>query len=64
VLALCLALLGAGAAGCETTQDKAAKHQAQSEHILKERARRQKAKKAEKKKHGKAQKSHHKGEDK
>lgn len=37
-------LLGAGV-GCSTTQDKAAKHQAESERILERRAERQKQKK-------------------
>ena len=62
-LAVCLALLGAGAAGCETTQEKAAKQQARAEHILKERERRQKEKKAQKK-HKKATKHHEGGKDK
>ncbi len=42
----CVAVLGASAAGCETTQEKAAKQQARAERILAERAKRQKAKKA------------------
>ncbi len=40
-LAACGALLGAGATGCATTQEKAAQAQAQAEHILKARAKRQ-----------------------
>jgi hypothetical protein len=42
----CICLLGAGAAGCSTTQEKAAAQKAKSEHILKAREERQKAKKA------------------
>jgi hypothetical protein len=41
----CLCLLGAGAAGCSTTQEKAAAKQLEAEHILKARAKRQAAKK-------------------
>ncbi|MBS1880111.1 MAG: hypothetical protein JST31_11390 [Actinobacteria bacterium] len=37
-LAACLALIAAGAAGCETTQEQAAKQQARAAHILKARA--------------------------
>jgi hypothetical protein len=44
-LAACTVLIGVGAAGCETTQEKAAKQQARSAHILAARAERQKAKK-------------------
>ena len=55
-VAACLALIGAGAAGCETTQEKAAKQQARSAHILKARAERQK-----KKAHEKAKKHHKEG---
>ena len=62
-LAACLALIGAGAAGCETTQEKAAKQQARAEHILKERERRQREKKAQKK-HQKSKKDHEGGKDK
>lgn len=47
----CLCALGAGAAGCSSTQEKAAAKQAEAEHILKARAKRQAAKKAAKK-HG------------
>jgi hypothetical protein len=50
-IAACLCLLGAGAAGCSSTQEKAAAKQAESERILKARAKRQAAKKAAKKKH-------------
>ena len=49
VLAACLMLIGAGAAGCETTQEKAEKQQARATQILKERDRRQREKKAKKK---------------
>jgi hypothetical protein len=45
-LAACIGLLGAGAAGCSTTQEKAAAHQAESERILNARAERQKQRKA------------------
>jgi len=38
-VALCVCLLGAGAAGCSTTQEKAAAKQLESERILKEQAR-------------------------
>ncbi|HSC20188.1 MAG TPA: hypothetical protein VLC07_00485, partial [Solirubrobacterales bacterium] len=41
VLALCGALGAGSLAGCETTQEKAAAHQAESERILKARAKRQ-----------------------
>jgi hypothetical protein len=44
----CACLLGAGAAGCSTTQEKAAAQQAKAEHILKARAKRQKARKRNK----------------
>ena len=40
----CLGLLGAGAAGCSTTQEKAQRQQAQAKHILEARAARQKKK--------------------
>jgi hypothetical protein len=56
VVAACICLLGAGAAGCSTTQEKAAAQKVESEHILKARAERQKAKKA----HEKHQKHHDK----
>jgi hypothetical protein len=39
-VAACLALVAAGASGCETTQEKAAKQQARAAHILKARAER------------------------
>ncbi|HEX5527150.1 MAG TPA: hypothetical protein VFX44_08155 [Solirubrobacterales bacterium] len=41
VLALCAALAAGSLAGCETTQEKAAAKQAESEQILKARAKRQ-----------------------
>ena len=44
-VAACICLLGAGAAGCSTTQEKAAAKQLESEQIIKEQA----AKKAERK---------------
>jgi hypothetical protein len=44
-VAACLCLLGAGAAGCSTTQEKAAAQKVESEHILQARADRQAAKK-------------------
>jgi hypothetical protein len=53
-LAACLATIGAGFAGCETTQEKAEKQQARAAHILKERDRRQREKKA------RAKAKHHK----
>jgi sRNA-binding protein len=56
----CLCLLGGGAAGCSTTQDKAAAKQAEAEHILKARAKRQAAKKRERAK-AKHTHSKHKG---
>jgi hypothetical protein len=55
-VAACICLLGAGAAGCSTTQDKAAAKQAESEAILKGREVRQKAKKEATKKHDPAKK--------
>jgi hypothetical protein len=45
----CLVAIGAGAAGCETTQEKAAKQQARAAHILGARAARQKERKAREK---------------
>ncbi|HEX3239358.1 MAG TPA: hypothetical protein VHR18_04395 [Solirubrobacterales bacterium] len=48
-------LIGA-AAGCSTTQEKAAKHQAESKRILDARAARQAKKKKDKNKGGKDQK--------
>jgi uncharacterized protein HemX len=50
-VAACVCLLGAGAAGCSTTQEKAEIQKAKSEHILKARAEREKAQKAAKQKH-------------
>jgi len=47
----CVCLLGAGTAGCSTTQDKAASQQAKAEHILKARAERQRRHKAARKPH-------------
>ncbi len=44
-VAACASLLAGAAAGCSTTQEKAAKQQAQSRHILQARAERQKRKK-------------------
>lgn len=49
VLVLC-GVIGAGSlAGCETTQEKAAAHQAESERILEAREKRQQKKKQERK---------------
>jgi hypothetical protein len=56
----CLCLLGAGAAGCSTTQDKAAAKQLEAEKILGARAKRQAAKKRERAKQAK----HHHGKQK
>lgn len=53
-VAACVCLLAAGASGCSTTQEKAAAKQLESEHILKAREVRQKAKKAAKHKHQQA----------
>jgi hypothetical protein len=50
-VAACVCLLGAGTAGCSTTQDKAAAKQVESEKILKAQARQKAAKKREKAKH-------------
>lgn len=50
-LAACVCLLGAGAAGCSTTQEKAAAQKIKSEHILKAQAAR--------KRHKAARKHHH-----
>lgn len=55
-VAACIGLLGAGAAGCSTTQEKAAAHQAESERILDARAKRQ-AKKRDKNEGDKQSKS-------
>lgn len=54
VLALCGGLGLGGLTGCETTQEKAAAHRAESERILEARAKRQ----AEKKKHRHDDKQH------
>jgi hypothetical protein len=54
-VAACVCLLGAGAAGCSTTQEKAAAQKVKSEHILKAQAER----KAAKKHHKAAHKRHH-----
>jgi hypothetical protein len=43
-VAACVGLLGAGATGCSTTQEKAAAQKVKSEHILKAQAERKKAK--------------------
>ena len=51
----CVCLLGAGTAGCSTTQEKAAAKQLEAEHILKARAKRQAAKKHHAKHKGKKQ---------
>jgi hypothetical protein len=56
-VAACIGLLGAGAAGCSTTQEKAAAHQAESERILNARAERQKQRKKGKGKSAKRTKS-------
>ncbi len=53
----CVCLLGAGAAGCSTTQEKAEHQKAKSEHILKAQAERKKAKQ---RKEAKRAKHHHK----
>jgi hypothetical protein len=55
------ALLLGGLAGCETTQEKAAKHQAESQRILDARAKRQAAKKKAKHKDGEGEKSSQNG---
>jgi hypothetical protein len=44
-VAACVCLLGAGAAGCSTTQEKAEVQKAKAEHILKAQAARKQAKK-------------------
>ncbi len=51
VLALCGALGAGSLAGCETTQEKAAAQQAESERILEARAKRQEEKKKNRHKH-------------
>jgi hypothetical protein len=55
VLALSGALAVAGLTGCETTQEKAAVHRAESERILKAREKRQQKKKHRHGKHEKEQ---------
>lgn len=50
-LAACLCLLAGGAAGCSTTQEKAAAKQAESARILKAQAREKAARKHKKAKH-------------
>lgn len=52
-LLLCGAIGAGSLAGCETTQDKAAAHQAESERILEAREKRQQAKKRQERKDGK-----------
>jgi hypothetical protein len=54
-VAACVCLLGAGAAGCSTTQEKAEIQQAKAAHILKARAARERARK----RHESAHKRHH-----
>ena len=54
-LAACLCLLGGVAAGCSTTQEKAAAQKVESEKYLQERAERQAAKKK-----ARAKAKHHK----
>jgi len=56
-LIACVSLLGAGAAGCSTTQEKAEVQKAKAEHILKAQAARKKAKNRHKAAH-KHQHSH------
>jgi hypothetical protein len=52
-LAGCGLVLAGAAAGCQTTQEKAAIHQARSEHILQARAERQKHRRAKSEHSGK-----------
>ncbi len=63
IVASCLALLGAGAAGCSTTQEKAEHQKARAEHILKARAEREKANKKRKHTHEKGKKDGKHAED-
>jgi outer membrane protein assembly factor BamE (lipoprotein component of BamABCDE complex) len=49
VLAACAALLAGALAGCSTTQEKAARQQAESKRILDARAKRQERRKHERK---------------
>ena len=58
-VAACICLLGVGAAGCSTTQEKATAQKAKSEHILKARAEREAAQKR-----AKAKANHRKHDDK
>lgn len=58
-VAACVCLLGAGAVGCSTTQEKAEVQQAKAAHILKAQAERQKAKR----RHKAAHKSQHSSAD-
>jgi hypothetical protein len=57
-VAACICLLGLGAAGCSTTQEKAAAQKVESEKFLKERAERQAAHKKAKAKAKKHQHAH------
>ncbi len=52
ILAVCGLLLVGAFAGCSTTQEKAAKQQAQSKRILEAREQRQKRKKSKSHDHG------------
>ena len=52
VLAVCGLLLVGAFAGCSTTQEKAARQQAQSKRILEAREKRQKQKKSKSHDHG------------
>lgn len=52
ILAVCGLLLVGAFAGCSTTQEKAAKQQAQSKRILEAREERQKQKKSKSHDHG------------
>ena len=63
-MAICVCLLGAGATGCSTTQEKAAAKQVESEAILKARAKRQAAKKREKVKAAQHKQGHGNGKSK
>ena len=58
----CVCLLGAGAVGCSTTQEKAEHQKAKSEHILKAQAERKKAK--QRKEAQRAKHHHQKGKGK
>ena len=50
-VAACICLLGVGAAGCSTTQEKAAAKKVEAEKFLKARDKRQAAKKRERQQH-------------